>query len=449
MNRENPECCILTKNHPLVMRFGRQLLPAQHGARFLVAKIGSKEHLSDQQQGKRGPARLSCRSAETITMKKSIAALFALSALSTAAFAANVEIYGQVDTFVAINDNDGDVSTRIGSGAASASHFGLKGTEVINDQMQVMFNLDSAILVDTGSFATGSSGLFDRESWVGVHHNKYGMLSFGRQYTPHFLTFAMSDPTDLSLGSSHSPFFFPSPTGVNGDAADSLVRHSNSLFYASPEIGGATIFAYAALGEEADDKTSSDGNVYNLAANWKSGPLFVMGSVLYQDISGSNPANGGFQLDGTGDPAVRMQAKGHAMYYNFAASYDFGVTKPAIVFMKKTTSTTASEGSRNMEEPEFWVLQIGTSTPMFGGRWSVSAATLHNEDQDDADAWSFGTRYDYPLSKRTKVYVGFEAVMNEDNAKYSVEAGPDSSLHFANEAGVDQRQFFFGINHKF
>ena len=378
---------------------------------------------------------------------KSAAALACLSLLSSSILAANVEVFGQVDTYIAINDNDGDISTRLGSGAASASHFGLKGTEVISNDVQVMFKLDSAFYTDTGTFPEGSNGLFNRESWVGVHHNQFGMLSLGRQYTPHFLTFAMTDPTDLSLGSSHSPFFFPSRTGVNGDASDDLVRHNNSLLYVSPNWGGITVFAYAALGEEGN--SNSNGNVYNLAANYANGPLFVMASILRQDYSGNNYANAGYTLDGTNTPGLTAQAKGHAYYFNIGATYDFGFTKPSVLFMKKCTDTDADAANGVLEQPNFWIAQIGTATPAFGGRWSVSAAMLHNQSEKDANAYSFGTRFDYPLSKATKIYVGFETVINDDNAKYSVEAGPDSSLHFANSYGTDQRQIFFGVNHTF
>ena len=130
------------------------------------------------------------------------------------------------------------------------------------------------------------------------------------------------------------------------------------------------------------------------------------------------------------------------MYYNLGVTYDFGVTKLSGAFMYK-------DGEDTDTVPNFWVAQIGAATPMLGGRWSVSASMLSNETQDDADAYSLGTRFDYPLSKRTKVYVGYEVVFNDDNAKYSVEAGPDSSLHYANEWGQTQGQFFMGINHKF
>lgn len=377
-------------------------------------------------------------------MRKSLLALACLSALSYTATAANVELYGTVDTYVAVNHGNSETNVSLASGGASASFWGLKGSEEITADLQAIFKLESAFLTDSGTYPDGAqpSTLFSREAWVGLHSNTWGTLSFGRQYTPHFLTFAMTDPTDLSLGSSYSPFFFPMPTGVNGEVTDSLVRHDNSVLYVSPRMAGVQLFAYAALGEEEADTGSDDGNVYNIAANYVNGPLFVMASVLYQDYSGNQSTNLGYQLDGSKQPEPGQQTKGHGMYYNLGVTYDFGVTKLSGAFMYKDGEDTPSV-------PNFWVAQIGAATPAFGGRWSVSASMLSNETDSDADAYSLGTRFDYPLSKRTKLYVGYEIVFNDDKAKYSIEAGPDSSLHYANDFGENQGQFFMGINHKF
>ena len=90
----------------------------------------------------------------------------------------------------------------------------------------------------------------------------------------------------------------------------------------------------------------------------------------------------------------------------------------------------------------------------------VSGSYLKNQTQDKADAWSLGTKYAYPLSKRTRLYGGVEAVFNDDNAGYAIEAGPDSSLHFnfsgetaygipKNLLGKNSVEFFVGINHQF
>ena len=70
-----------------------------------------------------------------------------------------------------------------------------------------------------------------------------------------------------------------------------------------------------------------------------------------------------------------------------------------------------------------------------------------------------GTKYNYPLSKRTRIYCGIQAVFNEDNAGYAVEAGTDCSLHFnfaptdflykTNYRGKDVQTVFAGISHDF
>ena len=104
--------------------------------------------------------------------------------------------------------------------------------------------------------------------------------------------------------------------------------------------------------------------------------------------------------------------------------------------------------------------QIGTSTPVAGGLWMISGTYLKNQSFDDANAWSIGTKYNYPLSKRTRVFAGIQAIWNEDNAGYAVEAGPDSSLHFnfdandkmgysTNYTGKNVQTLFVGISHEF
>lgn len=251
----------------------------------------------------------------------------------------------------------------------------------------------------------------------------------------------MTDVNGLSLGTAASPFFFPGAAAtMGGDDAtqDDLVRRNNSIFYASPNFGGATFMAYAALGEyknTAGKTSSTKGNVYNIAANYANGPLFIMGSVLYQDLAPSSlPADRGGRTDKKADKNI---------YYELAGTYDFGFTKAGLQLEYK-------DGYGTAEAPSIFVGQLGATTPAFGGRINTTVAYLHDFDKDDADGYSFGIRYDYALSKRTMVYAGFEAVINEDNAQRSIEAGPDSSLHFVNTAaGNDQQQFFVGMRHRF
>lgn len=141
-------------------------------------------------------------------MHKKILAAALATFFSTGALASQVTINGAIDSYVAVNHMGGDGwESAISSGGVNASHVGLKGTEDLSNGTQVFFNLDTAYLSDSGEkSASGNGRAWSREADVGVR-GRFGSLSFGRQYTPHFLTFLFYDPTGLSLGSSFSPFF--------------------------------------------------------------------------------------------------------------------------------------------------------------------------------------------------------------------------------------------------
>ena len=65
-------------------------------------------------------------------MKKSLVALACLSAMASVAPAAEVELYGTVDTYVAVNHAGGEQNVSLASGGASASFWGIQGAEEIN-----------------------------------------------------------------------------------------------------------------------------------------------------------------------------------------------------------------------------------------------------------------------------------------------------------------------------
>ena len=377
-------------------------------------------------------------------MKKSLLALAILASAATVPAvsyaASSVSVYGLIDSYVSVNNDSGNVSSGLHSGGSSGSYFGFKGTEDLGlwGGSQAVFKLESGFLSDDGtyaqSFAGNTSRIFHREAWLGLRSPKFGQISFGRQYTPHFLTWAMSDVNGLSLGTAASPFFFPGAGATMGGSdptQDDLVRANNSIFWASPNLNGFTIMGYAALGENTRSngtKSSTQGNIYNVGVNYAKGPLFVMGSVLYQNL---------------GRSALDFRPSGHDTYYELSASYDFGVTKPAIQLeYKNGEDTTWSQ--------DFFLVQIGTTTPMFGGHLNTTAAYYKNKTLSKSDGYSFGARFDYNLSKRTMVYIGAEALIQEANAQFSIEAGPDSSLHYPTSApGNDVQQVFFGIRHSF
>ena len=126
---------------------------------------------------------------ETIQMKKQLLAVAVASAFASTAFAANVTVYGTVDTglvythqsFGGALPTNGDSSKfSMDSGVLGASKFGFKGTEDLGDGYSVSFQLENGFKSDTGALSGADDNkLFDREARLSLN-TPYGTVSFGR-----------------------------------------------------------------------------------------------------------------------------------------------------------------------------------------------------------------------------------------------------------------------------
>ncbi len=358
---------------------------------------------------------------------------FLCTGLCTATTAADVKAYGTVDMYVAMNNDGGEWTSAVQSGGASASLIGLTGTEELSNGLRAVFKLEAGMLMDDGTSAPPGGGagyIFQRESWVGLESDRFGKLTLGRQYSPFFMTLILADPGNMSMGSAIGNYCWPNGDGILGGlfGPSDISRRDNSILYATPNFSGFSAEVFAALGEveRTDGQTSSTlGNAYDIALQYAGERLFLRTTLLAEELS----------AEGYEHRTDR--------YWVAAATYDLGFTKPSVIFTKKFSRDTENA-------PDVWALQLGATTPLGHGTLLTSAAYLKNETVSDADTLSFGTRYDYPLSHRTKLYAGAAVVLNDDLADNVVIPGPGSSAPFSIEkAGNNQTQFFFGINHSF
>lgn len=345
--------------------------------------------------------------------------------------AADVEAYGTLDMYLAVNNDSGNWTSGVQSGGASASLVGLKGAEKLSDGLSALFKLEAGVLMDDGTSAPpggGSGYLFQRESWVGLSSDAYGTLTFGRQYTPFFMTFIMIDPGNMSLGSAIGNYCWPATDGLLGGVYghSDISRRDNAVKYVSPVFNGLSFEFMGSFGEERIDGNASSTlkNAYDAGMQYAAGPLFLRTSLLSDGVT-----------DGEGRRSDR--------YWVLGAAWHGEVTTPSAIFVRKFSNDTEAS-------PDVWALQLAAATPMCGGNLLTSVAVLKNMSQSDADSLSAGVRYDYPLSKRTKVYAGLSTVVNEDKSSHVVIPGPGSSAPFeAESAGNGARQFFVGMNMSF
>ena len=168
-------------------------------------------------------------------MKKSLLAL-SVAAAAMGAQAADVQVYGLIDTSLSFVSSDADIAghDRVNSFSMEnakefGSRFGLKGSEDLGNGYKVAFVLESGIKSDDGSLDQGGK-LFGREAHVDLV-GPFGKLSAGLM--PVFGSTLGAD----GLFRAIDPLFanYTKAFGSGHVTASSWTRVDNALSYVSPD----------------------------------------------------------------------------------------------------------------------------------------------------------------------------------------------------------------------
>src|SRR5258708_6295709 len=123
---------------------------------------------------------------------------------------------------------------------SSNSRFGIRGHEELGGGLRAVFQLETQFLLDSNNTAFAQ-----RDSWVGLQHNRWGTIKLGRFYTP-----CKEYEDDISfLGVSSGNFTSTSAVyrrfgfGTSNSARFHQ-RAQNATQYESPNIGGSDFYAH-------------------------------------------------------------------------------------------------------------------------------------------------------------------------------------------------------------
>ena len=379
-------------------------------------------------------------------MKKTLAAVAVLGAFAGSAFAADVTLYGRIDTGLNYSNNTieqngqevvDDQNWGMASGQSTGSRIGVKGTEQISEGLAVGFVLEHGLNSDTGS-DRDSTRFFDRESMVQIISD-YGTFAFGRMGVIN---------SDAGTFGFYSGAVNPFGTGWNalpgvggGLFAAPESRMDNMITYMSPTFAGTTVYAQYSMGQNGQDENKNTADRY---------------AAL-----GVNYANGNLNLAAVVDWVDEAEVPGHTtsqedMYtINIGGSYNFGVVKPylALQYFKNADDVGGLSDMADavkadtfkgwgLDELKGYGVALGADVPAFGGDFLVSLGYVDAESEDqkydgaDYTVYSVGAAYTYPLSKRTNLYV--TGAYNNREAKYT-----DWKLE------QDEYKVTTGIVHKF
>lgn len=376
-------------------------------------------------------------------MKKTLAAVAVLGAFAGSAIAADVTLYGRIDEGLLYQRVDADQphqsadnSWGLESGNMTGSRFGIKGSEQISEDLTVSFTLEHGFNPDDGSFGDDDR-MFNREASLRVT-TAYGELGFGRMGRILSDAGTYSQRGQFILGSSWGGM--TGGTEVITDATSS--RLDNMITYKSPTFAGMTVYAQYAGGDTAkadseEENTSKTDRYYGLAAvgNW--GALSAM--------LGVEQTNYKSYVNGVGtdpDDSVGVEA---------SVAYDFGVVKTSLTgryFKDGNGYNTFVDDIYDIERVDGYGVKLAAAAPVFGGTLQGMVGYMDAESSDDTEfgdlevsRYTVAVTYDYPLSKRTKLYTAASYTKddfeNHDVADGSADGKPNNTA------------FMFGMAHYF
>lgn len=376
-------------------------------------------------------------------MKKTLAAVAVLGAFAGSALAADVQLYGIIDTGVRYLHSDMDVGYGVGvakdvdandtfsmeSGMQSGSRWGFKGTEDLGNGLTVGFILEDGFASDTGA---EKDQMFDRESSLFLEGG-FGKFAMGRMGSINGGVSSWGKHGVMSaFGTSWGSYAAQADTVFGGSG-----KWDNMIAYETPSFAGFKVFAQYGMGSDSNENESSSDRYYALGASYTNGPL-----SLYLAVDSINYKTAGVSNADDIDDSLTVR---------FGGNYDFEVAQ---IFAGAAYFDEARIGSFSGAASDWfdainiagyvsddfkvkgWSLGVSGAIPAAGGKILVGAGYMNAEAADsmtdanwsdvEIDRWIISAGYDYPLSKRTDVYgvvtYNQDSLDNLDRGNYSADA---------------------------
>jgi predicted porin len=362
-------------------------------------------------------------------MKKVLFGLFAATAAASASAQSSVTLYGIVDNGLSYESGlpHGHVFGAE-SGGWAQSRFGLKGGEDLGGGTKAIFQLESRLNTQNGTFANGS--FFEGQATVGLHNDRWGQLKLGNMGSAEISQYSGDvDPQStkkyaigtlvrgriFSQAGNGAEYLSPTFGGfsVQGqyDLTNSTKWNSGTPGSAPGQLGSSSGLGSAqgrtdglklmyqhqglfwqATYDEVRDANGQFSNVYLASRSILTGASYVIGPVTayvgYQHLSAPDASNAGY----------------------------FGTATPSALPSGASLPTAVNHE---------WLGAIWQATPAV----AVSGAVYHaNANRGNGNATLYTLGANYSLSKRTLLYTELGYVRNSSTSNL----GLDSGLYGAN-----------------
>ncbi|ASW00742.1 porin [Paraburkholderia aromaticivorans] len=357
-------------------------------------------------------------------MNKQVFAL-AVSAAVSATFAASasaqtsVTLYGVLDEGINYTNNVGHGHVyELASGYAQGSRWGLKGAEDLGGGLKAIFQLENGFDVSSGRFNQGGR-MFGRQAFVGLSADRFGTLTFGRQYDS-----VVDYLAQTTANGNWAGLLFSHP--YDNDNTDNTFRLDNAVKYTSPSLSG---FQFGGVYSFSNDTGFANNRAYSFGGQYAYGGLLVAAAYLQADNPG-NGANGAITANDAGFIAARMRVFGGGI------TYTFGPATAGFVYTNSNYLDPTGNGYLGVTPlvpPGVLLNSLKYQNFEVNGKYQISpmlfvgAQYVYTMETYDASTGgvkpkihSFGLMADYNLSKRTDVYIQGEYQQVTGDSTYSI-----------------------------
>ena len=378
-------------------------------------------------------------------MKKTFVAAAVLGAFAASAMAADVTLYGVIDTGLHYNNTkvtgESAVNTfDMKSGVSAGNRWGLKGAEDLGNGYKVGFVLENGFSEDDGKLGNGGR-LFGREANLYVASD-FGTLSFGRV-----------GALTSGAGSYDQLKYTPFATGWGNTAtkANFMIgdrdRMDNTVTYVAPDFAGFKVLAQYSFnrdGQETSGNERQNDRYAALGAAYKNGAFqsaLVVDTVMHDYDSLNQKDSLGVTLGASYDfEVVKVFALGQ--YGKNENKFGGLSNRGYVAYNQKSDNLTNRKAVYVQDEGVTgYMFQLGMTAPVLGGKAYAAVSYSDAETDSDADvgvAGAFGAAsktadskvihsqdfkgygvavgYTYPMSKRTYLYTyaGYEQLKTKE-----------------------------------
>ncbi|WP_116140034.1 porin [Trinickia diaoshuihuensis] len=279
------------------------------------------------------------------------------------------------------------------SGVPAGSRWGVRGTEDLGAGYQAIFRLESGFNAATG--VQGGGLAFSRNAYIGLKSDRYGQLTFGKQWDA-----AVDLVEPFSLNGQYGGWYFAHPNDM--DNLDNGYPVNNAVKYVSPNLAGFTFEGHYSLGGHAGQ--FSNDVTYSAAAQYAHGPFSA--GVGYLRVNNPITSVAGYGSGGGYVNAVFGDALANARYQGIVsagAAYTIGAVK--LMADYSNVYFGSIDGTHNLRFENYEVSGIYTVTPALTLGLGYTYTTGHDRVVDtDPKYHQANLIAQYSLSKQTSVY---------------------------------------------